>query len=132
MTLINHFIKLTPVPKGRPKFGNGRAYTPKKTKDFERALATIVKGLKIAYGDNGYVSEKPIELELEVIFKKPQKPKSDYHITRPDLDNVTKGICDALNGVLWKDDSQICRLSVWKTYDYGTGEGIQIKAWELV
>lgn len=27
--------------------------------------------------------------------------------TRPDVDNITKIICDALNGIVWVDDSQV-------------------------
>lgn len=36
---------------------------------------------------------------------------------RPDLDNLTKFVLDALNGVFWRDDAVVCSLSVWKRYD---------------
>ena len=38
-------------------------------------------------------------------------------LVKPDLDNIAKGICDALNGIAWKDDKQITDLYVGKRYD---------------
>lgn len=39
-----------------------------------------------------------------------------YHISRPDLDNLLKFICDALNGVFWKDDTVISEIKAVKMY----------------
>ena len=35
---------------------------------------------------------------------------------KPDADNIAKVICDALNGVAYGDDAQICKLCVSKRY----------------
>ena len=35
---------------------------------------------------------------------------------KPDLDNVVKSICDALNGLAWIDDKQVVCLNVAKCY----------------
>lgn len=41
-----------------------------------------------------------------------------YKPTRPDLcDNLMKGLCDALTGVVWQDDAQICRVASVKRFD---------------
>lgn len=37
---------------------------------------------------------------------------------KPDVDNIAKVVCDALNGVAYKDDSQIVRLFVHKRYSH--------------
>lgn len=37
-------------------------------------------------------------------------------VVRPDIDNLQKGIFDALNGVCWKDDSQIVEVLAQKVY----------------
>ena len=71
--------------------------------------------------------DRPMEgaIELNAIFYMPRpkghfgsgrnegKLKSsapNYHTKKPDLDNMLKFIKDALNGIYWKDDSQIYRL----------------------
>ena len=35
---------------------------------------------------------------------------------KPDFDNTTKLICDALNGIVWKDDAQITDARFSKRY----------------
>ena len=77
--------------------------------------------------------DKPIlnAIELDLIFYMP-RPKGDYgsgrnenilkpsaskhHIKKPDLDNMIKFATDALNGVYWKDDSQIYKINASKRY----------------
>ena len=64
--------------------------------------------------------------EIEVYIKMPQsfsKMKKQRAIAgeirpliKPDVDNCTKNIFDALNGVLYPDDKQIVELSVAKYY----------------
>ena len=36
--------------------------------------------------------------------------------TKPDWDNIGKAVCDALNGLVWKDDSQIVHATTEKYY----------------
>ena len=38
------------------------------------------------------------------------------HIKRPDLDNLIKAVKDALSGVAWKDDCQVCSIIAEKAY----------------
>lgn len=35
---------------------------------------------------------------------------------KPDIDNIAKVVCDALNGVAYKDDKQIVSLKLAKRY----------------
>jgi Holliday junction resolvase RusA-like endonuclease len=37
-----------------------------------------------------------------------------WKTTRPDADNLAKAVFDALNGILWADDSQIVNSTVSK------------------
>jgi len=47
---------------------------------------------------------------------------------KPDLDNCAKLLCDALNGVIWKDDSQIVAMTLIKRY--GERPQTVLKIWE--
>ena len=42
----------------------------------------------------------------------------DNHRQKPDLDNLAKAVLDALNGICWLDDSQVCQIrasKAWRT-----------------
>lgn len=112
-----------PQGKGRPRFGNGRTYTPAKTADYEKRLReTWIKqthGFK--FPDNAALS-----IEIKAFL---QPPKSDSKTRRnlklqnflrptkkPDWDNVAKIVCDALNGTAYHDDAQIVFGAVGKFY----------------
>ena len=71
----------------------------------------------------------PLKLSMSFAF---DRPKSHYrtgknshelkenapflHTSAPDCDNLAKFVCDALNGIFWKDDRVICMLVVEKHY----------------
>ena len=40
----------------------------------------------------------------------------DNHRQKPDLDNLAKAVLDALNGVCWLDDSQVCQIRASKAW----------------
>lgn len=40
----------------------------------------------------------------------------EHHSGRPDLDNLTKFVQDALNKIYYKDDALICQLTAYKLY----------------
>lgn len=51
-------------------------------------------------------------------------PPETFPITRSggDLDNLVKGVCDALNGIAWVDDAQLIGFSsTWKRYSTKPG-----------
>ena len=114
-------IKLTipgePVAKGRPRFNSktGIAYTPKKTKGFE----TLIK--EIAYNEIDEPIEGPVSMELIFCFQRPKnklwktKPMPRlWKSTRPDWDNLAKSVCDALNGIAYRDDGQVVEIYLAK------------------
>lgn len=71
-------------------------------------------------------TEKPVRVYIQANFKAPkswskrkkaQAALGMYRPTKkPDADNIAKAICDALNGVAYKDDKQIVELKVEKYY----------------
>jgi len=120
-------IKLTvegsPVALKRHRhLRNGHTYDPSRA-DKRLFLAKSIKSAPKSpvYG--------PISMTLEFYV---DRPKAHYrtgkyshilkdtaptwHISRADIDNYVKLVLDALNGVYYKDDSQICHLKTIKKY----------------
>lgn len=126
-----------PVGKGRPKFstinGHAVAYTPAKTASYENLV-------KLAFQQS---REKPFEkgvqlyAEIIAVFPIPQSVSKkkraemlDGQILpakKPDADNIAKAILDALNGLAYYDDAQVCRLAVVKLYGEGPRAEVTIK-----
>lgn len=61
--------------------------------------------------------EGPVSVVIEARFTTPKrKLKSFHHTSKPDADNLAKICCDAMNGIAFVDDSQVCELHVYKSY----------------
>ena len=54
-----------------------------------------------------------------------RKGVPERHVYKPDTDNLAKFIMDALNGVYYKDDSQIYSLQVAKRY--GEDDNVRVQ-----
>jgi Holliday junction resolvase RusA-like endonuclease len=121
-------IKLTipgqPCAKGRPRLGKFGTYTPTKTVNAE----ALIKELYII-GNYGKQLEGALQMTVKAYFEIPKsksnKAKCDMragvtrHTSRPDADNLLKLVGDALNGLAYKDDSQIVSATIEKWYaDY--------------
>ena len=105
-------VPISPVAKGRPLFTrSGRVYTPKRTTDFEGVIKMYWKKSR-----QKMLPVAPTYLKIEFYMPRPKKTKFDYPITRPDIDNLQKGVLDALNQLAWKDDNQIVKITVTKLY----------------
>ena len=113
-----------PVGKGRPRFTrSGRAYTPKSTKDYEKA---VKRAYRAKYGDvEPY--EGAVLIRIWAFFpipksdsKKKRKEKLERKVLPtviPDLDNIVKCVSDGLNGVAYHDDKQIVSITAHKIYN---------------
>lgn len=125
MEIINFEIPGEVVAQGRARATRTakgvRMYDPPKSRVYKEHVKKI--GLK-------YAPSEPLEQPLMVrmtfyrqylksFTKKQRRDAEDgvlLPVTRPDLSNYCKGIEDALNGVIWKDDSQIVSLTLEKHY----------------
>lgn len=120
------FVPGTPTGKGRPRFSvvQGRvvAYTPKSTKDVEKMVAKEFRALKTNHGpESGNV-----KIFITAVFDIPKsytKAKRElalagkiYPTKKPDIDNITKLVMDALNGLAYYDDSQVTVIHAVKRY----------------
>jgi len=120
--MISFKVPGQPVGKGRPRFGNGRTYTPAKTVKAE-AFAAMCAGIAFPYSE-------PLggPLLMRVTFcmsipkswaklKQMQAQQGEIRpTTTPDIDNLIKLVGDALNGVIYLDDKQIVEVQAVKRY----------------
>lgn len=95
---------------------------------FDSPEQTRNKALIAQIGAAAMQGRQPLEGPLEVhvaafwLYPKSMSKKvrgtygSHFHTSRPDSDNLGKLIGDALNGIVWRDDSQIVTLQVTKRY----------------
>lgn len=126
--MIKFTVLGIPTGKGRPKFakrGNFvQTYTPEKTTNYENLV-------KLSYQqsvDSALFFGKDIPLFVKLVCYFPipkstgKKKAQDMldgkisHTKKPDCDNVTKAVLDALNGIAFYDDSQVTDLIVLKRY----------------
>ena len=118
--MISITIPIKAISKDNEKIFNrqGRPFTSKKYKDFEKVLrAHMIAQLPKHFT---VVEKEGIEVSIYACFK---------NKVRCDLGNIPKGILDAGNGVLWKDDKLITSLHSY--IQYGK-EGIIIYFNEIV
>ena len=115
-----------PIGKGRPRFTNAggyvRTYTPAPTKQYEEEIAKAFN-LQCKISDKEF--EKEVFIKINAHFEPPKSTSKKIkqllvqgmgYRHKPDIDNITKIVLDGLNGVAYKDDNQITKIEVKKTY----------------
>ena len=136
MLIVNFEVPGDPVPKGRPRFARRgtfvQTYTDFKTIEYETIVATKarmaigssepLKGhltvyLYLRYAVPASYSKKRVEACLNGL----EYPK------RVDLDNCYKSITDAMNGIVYVDDSQFVEAHILKCYSLEPGANVMIQ-----
>jgi len=108
-------------PVGQPRHrvstinGIARMYLPSR-----HPVHAFKQALRLAFGQRR-PSQLPIGIVVKAWFPRPKaktwkrRPMPAYrHTSKPDCDNVLKAVLDALNGLAWVDDAQICSALVQK------------------
>lgn len=141
--MIDIFIPGKPIGKGRPRVCRKVTYTPKPTKDYEK----LVRQCYIAkYADKQPIPAK-IPLKVSIIANYPitqSMPKKQVKIIenggaftvrptkKPDADNISKIILDALNRLAYYDDNQVVTLRIDKCYAKDESQvGVYVKIDEI-
>lgn len=123
-------VKGKVVPSPRPRVSKFGTYMPEKYVLYKETIK------------NSFQKQKPnftpftgeIKVKIEAVFSVPKsysKKKREAllpipgvehsgagYIHRPDVDNISKTILDALNGVAYVDDCQVTGLLIFKEYGY--------------
>ncbi len=118
--MIQFKIPGPPVGKQRPRVTRHGTYTPQKTAGYEKLVRDIYKINRFPKLE-GYLS-----MSVSAYYPIPKstsKKKKDMMLKgillpdkKPDVDNVLKCICDALNKVAYDDDKQIISMNIVKYY----------------
>ena len=115
-----------PVAKGRPRFSTrGKfpvAYTPEKTKTYESEVGIMAKAAMGASEPFKGALEAFIYVTFPVPASYSKKRTeaclkgSERPIKKPDIDNIAKCFLDAMNEIVYLDDTQVLTLHVTKVY----------------
>ena len=120
--MVSIHVPSVPVAQPRPKAASrgGRAmvYHPKGPVDAFKASVRLAA----ASVYDGPPMESP--LCVDILFLMPRTKSQIWktrpmprirHAKKPDRDNLDKAVLDALSGLLWRDDCQVCdgRLQKW-------------------
>jgi Holliday junction resolvase RusA-like endonuclease len=135
--MVTFKVDADPVGKQRARYakrGNFvQTYTPDKTRNYE----SLIKEAAIEAMGTSEPLETPVNLYLYIRAPIPKSlPKKrieaclnglEKPIKKPDASNVLKSVEDAMNGVVYKDDSQIVNIHVSKVYSSVSGVDVCIK-----
>jgi len=113
-----------PIGKGRPRFTRqGRAYTPAKTRDYEKRLAAVGSDKMVELGLDPITAPCKVhvlaQFEVPKSWSKKRREAAwlqEVFPGRPDIDNVAKIALDSLDGVMFENDSQVYQLTATKKY----------------
>ncbi len=122
--IITFTIPGKPVAKGRHKTGKWGMYTPKETANAEAFIKMLA--FEAMNKAKAKIIEGPVHLSMVITHPIPKawsKKKRHQAIegnilptVKPDIDNVEKLVSDALNGIVWVDDKQVCMVDKVKIY----------------
>jgi Holliday junction resolvase RusA-like endonuclease len=136
MMQIHFQVEGDPKGKGRPRFSRvgsfTKVYTDKQTLGYEAKIAHFAKQ---AIGASEPL-KTPVSVFLYVRLPIPQSyPKkrreaclngSEQPCKKPDIDNIAKTYLDAMNGVIFVDDTQVVNLHVKKLYAEKAGVDVMV------
>ena len=113
-----------PRAQGRPRATRMGHFTRVYEAKDDTLNKSNIRAQVVAQGPE-YHESGPVTVSLICNFPRPKShfntrglsPRApEHHAQKPDAENVAKAILDALTGVCWKDDAQVCSLAVHKAW----------------
>jgi len=122
--MIAFEIDLKPIAASRPRVTRWSTYYKEPYNSYKELLKQkmelYTRGNKTPLFDDGVALELDVLFEMEIpksFSKKKREALNGSYVTKkPDLDNLVKSIKDAMNGYIYKDDSQVVISSQKKIY----------------
>jgi Holliday junction resolvase RusA-like endonuclease len=126
---VNFFVPGIPAPQGSKRAfhhaSTGKIMMLESSKRVKPWRLDVAAMAHEAMGDRPLL-EGPIALTVTFSFVRPKShltSKGDLrkgapleHVSRPDVSKLARALEDALTGIVFRDDSQVCELSACKEY----------------
>ena len=133
----------TPRGKQRPRVvrQNGRtiSFTPDQTVQYENLVRWCYK---TAENSKRFPDDMPLKVIINAYYdipksaskkKRAQMLDGELRPTKkPDADNIAKIICDALNGIAYRDDAQVVTCIINKRYSEEPSVSVEIEEIEFI
>ena len=132
---ISFWVSGTPMQKGSTTRMPNGAYLPAGTAHTRDKMAQwradVRQAAMQAMSDSVIWRDTGIRLMVEFALMPPRNipaAKRGWlpHTKRPDIDKLFRALSDALTGVVWVDDSQICVSAINKVYAWDGRSGANI------
>lgn len=131
MAEISFFVPIEPRGKPRPRFNrNGGAFNHPLVKHVETVIREHAEEAMTFLGVEPL--DGPLHLSLKIHFRHPpswsgaRQARTYWHTSKPDADNLLKIVCDALNGLAYRDDAAIC-TGDWDKHYSTEQDGFQVR-----
>lgn len=128
MNIVKFSIPGPPQGKARPrvvraKSGISLTYTPDKTVAYEELVRIRYKAAAQGFR---FPDDAQVGIQIVALYPVPKSKSKKVKAAmlagqinptkKPDCDNIVKIICDALNGIAYKDDAQVTLVQIRKKY----------------
>ena len=133
----------TPRGKQRPRVvrQNGRtiSFTPDQTVQYENLVRWCYK---TAENSKRFPDDMPLKVIINAYYEIPKSASKKKRAQmldgelrptkKPDADNIAKIICDALNGIAYRDDAQVVTCIINKRYSEEPSVSVEIEEIEFI
>jgi Holliday junction resolvase RusA-like endonuclease len=133
----------TPRGKQRPRVvrQNGRtiSFTPDQTVQYENLVRWCYKTTE---NSKRFPDDMPLKVIINAYYEIPKSASKKKRAQmldgelrptkKPDADNIAKIICDALNGIAYRDDAQVVTCIIQKWYSEEPSVSVEIEEIEFI
>jgi len=126
--------------------GSARAFTPKghtrpiittdnaRLKPWRQELAWVALDALQKSQQQKAPRGVPVLVNMAFYFEKPKSARKSalWKTSRPDLDKLLRAVLDALTGIVYEDDSQVCFCTVEKAFSSPTRVEVLVRTIEGV
>ena len=130
MLELSFTIKGEPHGKGRPRFFGGHAVTPKDTRTYE-SLIRYESSHAVDHMVEQPDFTAPCSVRIMAYYSIPdsyskkkrsiisERGSMGIRPGKPDIDNIIKAVLDGMNGIVFRDDVQVVRITAEKLWCQG-------------